>query len=99
LTTAPGRSAHIKELPYANAGKYDFRPVKPADWFWLLDHAIDHAQKGRSERSSPCLEDKIIGLSWAIIDHDDANSPGNNGLESPAITGCTATPITCARFA
>jgi hypothetical protein len=83
-TLAWGVQPYIKELPYANAKcKYDFRPGQSGRLvleFWVTP--FDYAGPEGPQRAveSVLREDKIIGLSWAIIDYDDANSPGNNGF-------------------
>jgi hypothetical protein len=79
-----GAQTYIKELPYANAAcRYDFRPGQAGTLvleFWITP--FDYAGPEGPQRAieSVLWEDKIIGLSWAIIDYDDVNSPANNGF-------------------
>lgn len=64
----------IKELPYANAAcKYDFQPGESGKLvleFFLTP--FDYAPADRSRAvPSELREDKVIGLSWAVLDYDD----------------------------
>lgn len=73
-----GCAQYTKELPYANhALKYDFRPGQPGKLvleFWITP--FDYAGCEGPERAieSVLTENKLIGLSWAVIDYDDVNS-------------------------
>jgi hypothetical protein len=68
----------IKELPFANAAcNFSFMPGEPGKLvleFWITP--FDYAGPEGPQRAveSVLSENKIIGLSWAIIDYDDANS-------------------------
>jgi hypothetical protein len=68
----------IKEFPYANAAThYTFRPGQPGHLvleFYVT--AYDYAGPEGPQRSveSHFWENKIIGLSWAIIDYGDVNA-------------------------
>lgn len=79
-----GAPTWIKELPYANAATtYDFQPGEPGRLtleFWITP--FDYAGPEGPERAvkSVLREDKIIGISWAIIDYDDVSSEANNGF-------------------
>jgi hypothetical protein len=75
----------LKELPYANAAcAYNFKPGQPGHLvleFWITP--FDYAGYEGPQRAveSVLTENKIIGLSWAVIDYDDVNSGGtNNGF-------------------
>lgn len=74
----------IKELPYANAAySYDFKPGQPGRLtleFWITP--FDYAGYEGPQRAveSVLTENKIIGMSWAVIDYDDVNSENNNGF-------------------
>jgi hypothetical protein len=74
-----GCAQYTKELPYANhAIKYDFKPGEPGKLvleFWITP--FDYAGCEGPERAveSALSENKLIGLSWAVIDYDDVNSP------------------------
>jgi hypothetical protein len=73
-----GAPTWIKELPYANAAtRYTFRPGEPGHLvleFWITP--FDYAGPEGPQRAveSVLRENKIIGLSWAIIDYGDVNA-------------------------
>jgi PKD domain len=73
-----GAPTWIKELPYANAAtRYTFRPGEAGHLvleFWITP--FDYAGPEGPQRAveSVLREDKIIGLSWAIIDYGDAGA-------------------------
>ena len=73
-----GCAQYTKELPYANhAINYNFRPGQPGKLvleFWITP--FDYAGCEGPERAveSVLTENKLIGLSWAVIDYDDVNS-------------------------
>jgi hypothetical protein len=77
-----GAPTWIKELPYANAAThYTFRPGEPGHLvleFWITP--FDYAGPEGPQRAveSVLRENKIIGLSWAIIDYGDVNSKGSH---------------------
>jgi hypothetical protein len=80
-----GPQQWLKALPYANAAqKYAFQPGEPGRYvleFWItpFDHA--DAQGPQASAESKLEENKIIGLSFALIDYDNVNSGGtNNGF-------------------
>jgi hypothetical protein len=80
-----GPEQWIKELPYANAAqKYDFRPGQPGHYvleFWITPFDYAGAEGPQRAVESVLKENKIIGLSWAVIDYDDVNSGStNNGF-------------------
>lgn len=83
-TLAWGVQSWIKELPYSNAAcSYNFKPGESGKLvleFWVTP--FDYAGPEGPQRAveSVLWEDKIIGLSWAIIDYDDVNSRNNNGF-------------------
>jgi hypothetical protein len=69
-----GAQPWIKDLPYANAVcKYDFKPGESGPL--VLEFFItpfDYAPADRSRAVETKLAaDKVIGLSWAILDYDD----------------------------
>ncbi len=72
----------IKELPWANAAyRYDFKPGGSGPLvleFWITP--FDYAPYDGPGRAiiSKLTENKVIGLSWAVLDYDD---PGKNDLE------------------
>ena len=75
----------LKELPYANAAqKYDFKPGEPGHYvleFWITPFDYAGAEGPQRAVESVLKENKLIGLSFALIDYDDVNSGGtNNGF-------------------
>lgn len=74
----------IKELPYANAAcAYHFKPGESGRLvleFWITP--FDYAGPEGPQRAveSVLEENKIIGLSFAVIDYDDVTQRGNNGF-------------------
>jgi hypothetical protein len=80
-----GPEQWVKELPYANAAqKYNFRPGQPGHYvleFWITPFDYAGAEGPQRAVESVLKENKIIGLSFALIDYDDVNSGGtNNGF-------------------
>jgi len=79
-----GSPTWIKELPWANAAySFNFKPGEPGKLvleFWITP--FDYAGPEGPQRAveSVLSENKIIGLSWAIIDYDDVNARGDNGF-------------------
>jgi hypothetical protein len=73
-----GCAQYTKELPYANhAIKYNFKAGEPGKLvleFWITP--FDYAGCEGPERAveTQLTENKLIGLSWAVIDYDDVNS-------------------------
>ena len=69
-----GAPTWIKELPYANAAtRYDFKDGQPGKLvleFWITP--FDYAGPEGPQRAveSVLSENKIIGLSWAIMEYD-----------------------------
>ncbi|MGC4053637.1 MAG: PKD domain-containing protein [Paludibaculum sp.] len=74
----------IKELPYMNAAyKYNFKPGESGRLtleFWITP--FDYASCDGPDRSveSKLWENKIIGLSWSILDYDDVNAKTHTGF-------------------
>ncbi|MFT3870484.1 MAG: PKD domain-containing protein [Nibricoccus sp.] len=79
-----GSPTWIKELPWSNAAySFNFKPGEPGKLvleFWITP--FDYAGPEGPQRAveSVLNENKIIGLSWAVIDYDDVKAPGNNGF-------------------
>jgi hypothetical protein len=69
---------YVKDLPYANhAYNYNFKPGESGKLileFWITP--FDYAGCEGPERAveSVLTENKLIGLSFAVIDYDDVNS-------------------------
>src|SRR5476649_215326 len=72
-----GSQPWIKDLPYANAAyNYNFRPGDSGRLvleFWITP--FDYAGSEGPVRAveSKLYDNKIISLSWAVIDYDDVN--------------------------
>ena len=69
------RSPWIKDLPYANAAyNTTSSPAKAASWCWSSS-----SRRSITPRREHCAravpskleENKVIGMSWAILDYDD----------------------------
>lgn len=79
-----GPAQWLKALPYSNSAySYDFQPGENGKLtleFWVTP--FDYAGAEGPERAVPSVlrENKLIGLSWAIIDYDDEGSAKNNGF-------------------
>jgi hypothetical protein len=74
----------IKELPWANAAcAYNFKPGESGKLvleFWITP--FDYAGPEGPQRAveSVLHENKILGLSFAVIDYDDVGKRGTNGF-------------------
>ncbi|HVS54103.1 MAG TPA: PKD domain-containing protein [Opitutaceae bacterium] len=74
----------VKEFPYANSKlRYDCKPGQPGKIvleFWITP--FDYAGPEGPQRAveSVLRENKIIGLSFVIIDYDDEKARDNNGF-------------------
>jgi len=83
-TMAWGCAQYTKELPYANAAYgYDFKPGQAGKLvleFWITP--FDYAGCDGPQRAveSRLYENKLIGLSWCLIDYDDVNAKGRVGF-------------------
>lgn len=80
-----GPAQWIKELPYANSAcSYHFRPGQGGHLvleFWITPFDYAGAEGPGRSVESVLTENKIIGLSWAVIDYDDVHSGAtNNGF-------------------
>lgn len=80
-----GPAQWLKQLPYANAAYYyHFRPGQPGHLvleFWITPFDYAGAEGPQRAVESVLKENKIIGLSFALIDYDDVNSGStNNGF-------------------
>ena len=79
-----GSATWIKELPWANAAcMYDFKPGESGRLvleFWITP--FDYAGPEGPQRAveSVLYENKIIGLSFAVIDYDNVTNALNNGF-------------------
>jgi PKD domain len=79
-----GSPSWIKDFPFANAASsYSFKAGQGGKFtleFWITP--FDYAGPEGPQRAveSVLRENKIIGLSWAIIDYDDVNATTYNGF-------------------
>lgn len=79
-----GTQQWLKRLPYANAATvYDFRPGESGKltlefFITVFDHASP--QGAAHSTKSVFQENQLIGLSWAIIDYDDAEKKSRAGF-------------------
>jgi hypothetical protein len=79
-----GSQPWIKDLPYANAAyNYNFKPGDSGRLtceFWITP--FDYAGSEGPVRAveSVLTNNKIIGLSWAVIDYDDVNDAKKQGF-------------------
>ena len=78
-----GSQPWIKDLPYANAAyKYNFKPGDSGKL--VLEFFVtpfDHAPPDPARAVQTQLtEDKIIGMSWAILDYDDEKAESYAGF-------------------
>ena len=80
-----GPAQWAKALPYANAAqKYTFKPGQPGHYvleFWITPFDYAGAEGPPRAVESVLTENKLIGLSFALIDYDDVHSGDtNNGF-------------------
>jgi len=79
-----GSATWIKEFPWSNAAySYNFKPGESGKLvleFWITP--FDYAGPEGPQRAveSVLHENKIIGLSFAVIDYDNVKSNANNGF-------------------
>lgn len=77
-----GCAQYTKELPYANhAYRYDFKPGQGGKLvleFWITPFDYAGCEGPQRAVESVLTENKLIGLSWAVIDYDDVNSNRRN---------------------
>jgi len=80
-----GPAQWVKELPYANsAQRYDFKPGETGHYvleFWITPFDYAGAEGPQRAVESVLKENKLIGMSFAMIDYDDVHSGDtNNGF-------------------
>jgi hypothetical protein len=79
-----GSQPWIKELPWANAAQnFTYKPGESGRYtleFWITP--FDYAGPEGPARAveSVLRENKLIGLSWAVIDYDDVKAKGSAGF-------------------
>ena len=82
-----GAPSWVKELPWANAAtSFHGKPGEPGKLvleFWITP--FDYAGPEGPQRAveSVLAENKIIGLSWAVIDYDDVKAPRKQRILEP----------------
>ena len=73
-----GCNSYVKNLPYANAAyDYHFQPGEAGKLtleFWITPFDYAGCEGPQRAVESVLTENKLIGLSWAVLDYDDANS-------------------------
>ena len=73
-----GCNAYVKDLPYANAAyNYNFKPGESGRLtleFWITPFDYAGCEGPQRAVESVLSENKLIGLAWAMLDYDDANS-------------------------
>ena len=73
-----------KDLPYANhAQKYNFKPGESGKYvleFYITPFDYAGCEGPQRAVESELTENKLIGLSWAVIDYDGAADGKNNGF-------------------
>jgi len=79
-----GSQQWLKELPYANSAySYNFKPGEAGKLvleFWITPFDSAYYEGPSLSKESSLKENEEIGLSWAVIDWDDANADNNNGF-------------------
>ena len=79
-----GCAQYTKELPYANAAyHYDFQPGQPGRLvleFWITPFDYAGCEGPARAVESRLWENKLIGLSWCVIDYDDVNAKNRAGF-------------------
>jgi hypothetical protein len=74
----------IKDLPYANAAyAYNFKPGEPGKLvleFWVTPFDYAGCEGPSRAVMSQLRENKMIGMSWAILDYDDAQAKQYQGF-------------------
>ena len=80
-----GSQQWLKYLPYANAAqKYSFQPGEPGHYvleFWVTPFDFASPEGPAHSVETKLTENKLLGMSFALIDYDDVNSAGtNNGF-------------------
>jgi PKD domain len=74
----------IKELPWANAAyAYNFKPGESGKLvleFWITPFDYAGCEGPARAVESKLNENKLIGMSWAVLDYDDVNATTYNGF-------------------
>ena len=79
-----GCQSWIKHLPWANAAySYNFKPGESGKLvleFWITPFDYASCDGPQHSVESPLQENKLIGMSWAVLDYDDVNAPNYKGF-------------------
>jgi hypothetical protein len=79
-----GCAQYIKRLPYANAAyNYNFKPGESGKLileFYITPFDFAPCEGPQRAVESVLSENKLIGLSWSVIDYDDVNSKDRVGF-------------------
>lgn len=77
-----GCNSYVKNLPYANAAyRYDFEPGQSGKLileFWITPFDYAGCEGPQRAVESVLREDKLIGLSWAVLDYDNPDSESHS---------------------
>jgi hypothetical protein len=75
-----GCNSYVKQMPYANAAyKYDFKPGQSGKLiaeFWITPFDYAGCEGPQRAVESKLVENKLLGISWAILKHAE---PGRRG--------------------
>ena len=75
-----GCNSYVKQMPYANAAyKYDFKPGQAGRLvleFWITPFDYAGCEGPQRAIESKLFENKVLGIAWAILEHD---GPGRRG--------------------
>ncbi len=73
-----GCNSYVKNLPYANAAyNYSFKPGESGKLileFWITPFDYAGCEGPQRAVESVLRENKLIGMSWAVLDYDNAQS-------------------------
>ena len=79
-----GCAQYIKKLPYANAAyNYNFKPGESGKLvleFYITPFDYSPCDGPQRAVESVLTENKLIGLSWSVIDYDDVNARDRVGF-------------------
>jgi hypothetical protein len=79
-----GCAEYIKEFPWANAAyNYNFKPGEAGKLileFWITPFDYSPCDGPQRAVESVLTENKLIGLSWCVIDYDDVNARDRVGF-------------------
>jgi hypothetical protein len=74
----------IKDLPWANAAySYDFQPGQSGKLvleFWITPFDYAGCEGPARAVESSLQENKLIGMSWSVLDYDDVNAKTYKGF-------------------